>query len=161
MSYETIRYIVDDGVATITLDRPERLNAWNDTMSEELSEAMTAADADAAVRAVVLTGAGRAFCAGADLSASGGDTFDDTARPERRERRPMVMPYDLHKPVIAAINGHAVGVGITYPLMADVRFVADDAKLQFAFVRRGVLPELSSHAILPGSSACRMLRICF
>lgn len=150
MSYETVLYEVDDGVAVITMNRPERLNAWNPTMARELSHALNAADHDDAVRAIVLTGAGRAFCAGADLSA-GADTFDDSANPERMssDANPRVLPYQLHKPVIAAINGAAVGVGITYPLLADVRIVAEDAKLQFAFVRRGMLPELASHAILP------------
>ena len=150
MDYETILVDVEHGVALITLNRPERLNAWNPAMARDLSAALRAADDDDAVRAIVLTGAGRAFCAGADLS-GGGDTFDDSARERRMtaDGAPQVLPYELRKPVIAAINGAAVGVGITYPLLADVRFVAEDAKLQFAFVRRGMLPELASHAILP------------
>jgi enoyl-CoA hydratase/carnithine racemase len=99
---------------------------------------------------VVLTGAGRAFCAGADLE-RGADTFDDARNETRRNREdhPMRLPYELRKPVIAAINGAAVGVGITYPLLADIRLVAADAKISFAFVRRGMMPELASHAILP------------
>jgi enoyl-CoA hydratase/carnithine racemase len=111
---------------------------------------LDAADRDDAVRAIVITGAGRAFCAGADLS-GGGETFDDGSNPQRMtsDANPRVLPYDVRKPVIAAINGAAIGVGITYPLLADIRFVAADAKIQFAFVRRGVLPELASHAILP------------
>ncbi len=150
MSFETVLYDVEDGVALITLNRPERLNAWSPQLARELTQALTDADRDDAVRAVVLTGAGRAFCAGADLAA-GGDTFDDDANPQRMtgDSTPRLLPYDLRKPVIAAINGAAVGVGITYPLLADIRIVAADAKIQFAFVRRGMLPELASHAILP------------
>jgi enoyl-CoA hydratase/carnithine racemase len=150
MTSETVLYEVDRGVATITLNRPDRLNAWNPRLARELSLALDAADADDAVRAVVLTGAGRAFCAGADLG-SGADTFNDARNESRRNREdhPTRLPYELRKPVIAAINGAAIGVGITYPLLADVRFVATDAKISFAFVRRGMIPELASHAILP------------
>lgn len=152
MAYQTVIVDVSGGVMTITLNRPERLNAWNAQMSAELSEALDAADGDDAVRAVVLTGAGRAFCAGADLG-GGGSTFDDTtgARAERAAapEPEFRYPWQVRKPVIAAINGAAIGVGITYPLLADLRFVAEDAKISFAFVRRGVIPELASHAILP------------
>jgi enoyl-CoA hydratase/carnithine racemase len=150
MSWETVGYEVDQGVATVTLNRPERLNAWNAQLAHELSLALDAADSDDAVRSVVLTGAGRAFCAGADLE-KGDATFDNTrneARRDRQEQR-LRLPYELRKPVIAAINGAAVGVGITYPMLADVRFVAADAKISFAFVRRGMMPELASHTILP------------
>lgn len=147
MSYETILIEVDDvGVATITLNRPERMNAWNTQMGIELSRALGAIDADDAVRSVVLTGAGRAFCAGADLERGGG-TF--TGDGDAATREPLLLPHAIRKPVVAAINGHAVGVGITYPLLCDVRFVAEDAKLAFAFVRRGIMPELASHAVLP------------
>jgi enoyl-CoA hydratase/carnithine racemase len=150
MSWETVGYEVDDGVATVTLNRPERLNAWNTQLARELSMALDEADGDDAVRSIVLTGAGRAFCAGADLE-QGAATFDDARNESRRERQdyPLRLPYELRKPVIAAINGPAVGVGITYPLLADVRFVAVDAKISFAFVRRGMMPELASHSILP------------
>lgn len=149
--FEQITVDVDDaGVATITLNRPERMNAWTAQMGDELSEANEALDHDDAVRAIVYTGAGRAFCAGADLGA-GGSTFDNSTRtdepPSERRRRALLVPWQLRKPTIAAINGHAVGVGITYPLQCDVRFVAEDAKIQFAFVRRGVMPELASHVI--------------
>jgi enoyl-CoA hydratase/carnithine racemase len=150
MTYETVLVERRGSVALLTLNRPERLNAWSPQLARELSGALGEADRDDAVRAIVITGAGRAFCAGADLSA-GGDTFDDDANPERMasDANPRLLPYDVRKPVIAAINGAAVGVGITYPLLADIRFVAADAKIQFAFVRRGMLPELASHTILP------------
>jgi enoyl-CoA hydratase/carnithine racemase len=148
MDYEQIAVETDGRVSVITLNRPERMNAWTARMGAELSAAFTLADRDDRVRAIVLTGAGRAFCAGADL-ASGGATFDRTQRdPEEATGGELVLPWQIRKPVIAAINGHAVGVGITLPLTADVRYVAEDAKLQFAFVRRGVLPELSSHVLL-------------
>ncbi len=150
MSWDTVLYEVDGGVATVTLNRPERMNAWNGALARDLSSALNAADADDDVRCLVITGAGRAFCAGADLE-RGAETFDDTRNESRRNREdePLRLPYELRKPVIAAINGAAVGVGITYPLLADIRFVAADAKISFAFVRRGMMPELASHAILP------------
>lgn len=148
MTFETIRYEVAGGVATVTLDRPEAMNAWNATMGDELGVAMAAADADDAVRAVVVTGAGRAFCAGADLSRAEG-AFGTGSESPRRTEGPRRWPYQIAKPVIAAVNGHAIGVGITYPLLCDLRFVAAEAKVQFAFVRRGVMPELASHTLLP------------
>lgn len=117
-------------------------------MGRELSQAFRALDGDPAVRVIVLTGAGRAFCAGADLG-GGSATFDSDRPADREAREPLVLPWQLRKPVIAAINGHAIGVGITLPLTADVRYIAEEAKVQFAFVRRGVVPELSSHVILP------------
>ena len=150
MTYETILFDVKDGVATVTLNRPERMNAWTPKMAVELSKAMTLCNETDQVRAVVLTGAGRAFCAGADLG-RGGETFKSGERRREEQRREVpkeLFPWQIDKPVIAAINGHAVGVGITYPMMCDVRFVAEDAKIQFAFVRRGVIPELASHAIV-------------
>ncbi|MEA3218259.1 MAG: hypothetical protein QOJ19_4415 [Acidimicrobiia bacterium] len=149
-SSNTVLYEIDNGVATVTLNRPERLNAWNAQLARELSEALAAADGDRSVRAIVLTGAGRAFCAGADLE-QGGDTFDSGRNEARRPENstPLRLPHELRKPVVAAINGAAVGVGITFPLLADVRIVAEDAKISFAFVRRGMIPELASHAILP------------
>ena len=148
MDYEAILLDVKDRVATITLNRPERMNAWTGQMALELTDAMRRCHEDDGVRAVVLTGAGRAFCAGADLGGRG-ETFGGRERRAAAERPPPpVYPYMIDKPVIAALNGHAVGVGITYPMLCDVRFVAEDAKLQFAFVRRGVLPELASHVIV-------------
>jgi enoyl-CoA hydratase/carnithine racemase len=132
---------IDEGVALLTLAQPERLNRWTTRMAEEVGDAMVRLDADPAVKAVVLTGAGRAFCAGLDLSAA--PSFEPDSRPE-----PMTLPWQVGKPVIAAINGHAIGVGITFALTADVRFVARTAKIQFPFVRLGLVSELGSHAIL-------------
>ncbi|HZT66847.1 MAG TPA: enoyl-CoA hydratase-related protein [Acidimicrobiales bacterium] len=145
MDYEQILYEVDDGVALVTLNRPEKLNAMTAQMGAEMDDAMAEADEDDDVRVVVVTGAGRGFCAGADLGAGGrfGAGWGK-ANPELRRKLPM----DVRKPVIAAINGPAVGAGLTWPLQADVRYVAEDAKLAFAFVRRGVSPELASHVIL-------------
>lgn len=146
MDLETVLYDVNDGVATVTLNRPEAMNAWTAQLADDLARAMGAADADEAVRAVVVTGAGRAFCAGADLSGGeGGFAPGD----KRADDLPRLMPHKVRKPVIAAINGHAVGVGITYPMLCDIRIAASEAKIQFAMVRRGILPELGSHVILP------------
>jgi enoyl-CoA hydratase/carnithine racemase len=146
MSYEAILIAVEDGVLTITLNRPERMNAWNAQMASELSAALRAANVDDGVRAIVVTGAGRAFCAGADLGGGGGTFAGREGRPAPKVE--PILPWQIDKPVIAAINGAAVGVGITYPMMCDIRIVAEDAKIQFAFVRRGVIPELSSHVIV-------------
>jgi enoyl-CoA hydratase/carnithine racemase len=146
MDYEQIVYEVQDGVALVTLNRPDKLNAMTALMGAEMGDAMAEADADDAVRVVVMTGAGRAFCAGADLGS--GKRFGAGWGELERDYRHR-WPMQVRKPVIAAINGPAVGAGLTWPLQADMRFVADDAKLAFAFVRRGVLPELASHVILP------------
>jgi enoyl-CoA hydratase/carnithine racemase len=140
MSYEEIRYAVEDRVATITLDRPERMNAFTAKMCGELIRALDAADQDDEVRVVIVTGAGRAFCAGADLG-SGGDTFDskkqgyaDTIDTHRDGGGLVSLKiYSLKKPVIAAINGAAVGVGITMTLPMDVRIMAEGAKVGFVF----------------------------
>ena len=146
MNLSTVLYDVNDGVAIITLNRPEAMNAWTPQLSDELSLAMGQADEDDSVRAVVVTGAGRAFCAGADLS--GGESGFLGGRPGD-DNRPRLLPHHVRKPVIAAINGHAVGVGITYPMLCDIRTASETAKIQFAMVRRGILPELGSHALLP------------
>ncbi len=148
MSEPLVRSEVRGTTALLTLNRPESLNAWSAEMAHALAGCLAQADADDAVRAVVVTGAGRAFCAGAALQ-PGGETFS----PGQRARASAggsahPYPFEIHKPVIAAINGHAIGVGITYPMTCDLRFVAEDAKVQFAFVRRGVLPELGSHVIV-------------
>lgn len=148
MAFETILTSTDDGVTTITLNRPERMNAWNETMAAEIGTALSAAESDDAVRVVVITGQGRAFCAGADLG-EGEDTFRevDDVNPHIAGT-PPTMPWDISKPVVTAINGHAIGVGMTFPMTTDLRFVAADAKMQFAFVRRGIVPELGSLRLL-------------
>src|SRR3954462_1051125 len=154
--FEEIRYEVADGVLTITLDRPDRLNAFTGVMARELIEAFDRSDADDDVRAVIVTGAGRGFCAGADLEA-GGDTFNAEARGREydgdgpRDGGGMVTLriYESLKPVIAAINGPAVGVGITMTLPMDVRIAAQGAKIGFVFARRGITPEAASSWFLP------------
>lgn len=149
---ETVRTDVDRRVAIITLNRPEALNAWNGPLNRDLETALVWARDDDDIGAIVITGAGRAFCAGADLS-SGGNTFadDDAKGPDddRQARTVSLYPWDIPKPVVAAINGHAVGIGATYALACDLRFAANEAKIGFVFSRRGMLPELASHAILP------------
>ena len=155
MSYEEIRYEVDAGILTLTLDRPERLNAFTNTMAHELMDAFDRADADDDVRVVVVTGAGRGFCAGADLGA-GGETFDWRRRgtdegdvPRDTGGRVTLRIFDSTKPVIAAINGPAVGVGITMTLPMDVRLVSSQARMGFVFARRGIVPEACSSWFLP------------
>jgi enoyl-CoA hydratase/carnithine racemase len=156
MDFEQIRYEVADNVLTITLDRPDRLNAWTPTMQRELIEAFDRADADDEVRAIVVTGAGRAYCAGADLEA-GGATFDWREReregngevPRDGGGQFVLRVFDSTKPVIAAINGPAVGVGITMTLPMDVRIAAEGAKMGFVFTRRGIVPEACSSWFLP------------
>ena len=177
MTFREIRYDVEDGVCTVTLNRPDRLNAVTTTMLGELGEAWDRADADDAVRAVIVTGAGRAFCAGADLGA-GGATFDyrrASAGGAPAPRRPAARTadaaarrrsasaedhrdgggivtlriFDMKKPVIAAINGPAVGFGITLTLPMDVRLASTAARIGFVFARRGVVPEACSTWFLP------------
>ena len=154
MAFEEIRYEVDDHVLTITLDRPDRLNAFTPTMGRELIEAFDQADADDDVRAIVVTGEGRGFCAGADLGA-GGSTFDwrerqtDEEIPRDGGGQVALRIFASSKPVIAAINGPAVGVGITMTLPMDIRLAADGAKIGFVFARRGIVPEACSSWFLP------------
>jgi enoyl-CoA hydratase/carnithine racemase len=154
LDFERIRYEVADGVLAITLNRPDRLNAFTETMMHELIAAFDASDADDDVRAVIVTGEGRAFCAGADLAA-GGETFDWRERaasgevPRDGGGRVVLRIYDSLKPVIAAINGPAVGVGITMTLPMDIRLAADGAKIGFVFARRGIVPEACSSWFLP------------
>jgi enoyl-CoA hydratase/carnithine racemase len=154
VDYEQIRYEVADSVLTITLNRPDRLNAFTPTMLAELLDAFDRADADDDVRAVIVTGAGRGFCAGADLEA-GGSTFDYRERgvedevPRDGGGRLTLRIFESTKPVIAAINGPAVGVGITMTLPMDVRFAASGAKIGFVFARRGIVPEAASSWFLP------------
>lgn len=153
MQYEQIRYEVTDRVLTITLNRPDKLNAFTPTMCRELLDAFERADRDDDVRVVIVTGAGRAFCAGADLS-TGGDTFDNTARDTIADHRDggglvSLRIFESTKPVIAAINGPAVGVGITMTLPMDVRLAASSARIGFVFARRGIVPEACSSYFLP------------
>ena len=153
MAYEQILHEVVDGVLTITLHRPEKLNAFTPTMMRELIDAFDRADADDAVRAVIVTGAGRAFCAGADLSGGGG-TFDNTARDTLETHRDggglvALRIFESKKPIIAAINGPAVGVGITMTLPMDVRLASTAARMGFVFARRGIVPEACSSWFLP------------
>ncbi len=153
MNYEQISLSVADGIATLTLNRPERLNAYTPQMRREIAHAFGCCDEDDAVRAVVVTGAGRAFCAGADLSAGTAmfDHRDDPAYLERlaAERAAAVRPWEMRKPVIAAINGVAVGVGATMTLQWDLRLAAESARIGFVFVRLGLPPEALSTWILP------------
>jgi enoyl-CoA hydratase/carnithine racemase len=150
--YEQILYDVDDGIATITLNRPDRLNAFTQTLADELIDACDRVDADDAVRAVIVTGAGRAFCAGADLG-SGGETFKrgggTDGDPRDSGGRVTLRIFDLKKPIIAAVNGPAVGIGATVQLPMDIRIAADDARFGFVFARRGIVPEAASSWFLP------------
>jgi enoyl-CoA hydratase/carnithine racemase len=149
MPYEQIVVDVKDSIATLTLNRPEKLNAWTGKMGIELTEAFHDFDNNDDVRVIIVTGAGRAFCAGADLSPGGG-TFDTTGREQERQApRRAVRPWNMKKPIIAAINGAAVGVGITLPMQWDIRVAAESAKIGFVFVRRGVIPEALSTWLVP------------
>ncbi len=146
---------VADRVMTITLNRPDRLNAWTGQMGEELMLAFDRSDADDEVRVVIVTGAGRGFCAGADL-ATGGETFDYRAREAVADGAPRdnggqftLRVFQSKKPVIAAINGPAVGVGATMTLPMDVRLASEEARMGFVFARRGIIPEACSSWFLP------------
>lgn len=165
-SFETICLDVDQGIATITLNRPDRMNAFTAQMMAELIAAFDATDADDAVRAVIVTGAGRAFCAGADLAA-GGATFDYAKRGEGGPLQPdgtidfthdgvrdnggrlTLRIFASLKPVIGAINGAAVGIGATMQLPMDFRLASDAARFGFVFARRGIVPEAASSWFLP------------
>lgn len=141
--YETIAVTRDGPVATVTLNRPDQLNAWDWQMHRELRHAYARLDADDEVRAIVLTGAGRAFCAGAALAPKG-ETFDGSRDPSAWDDRyppPVFDVPDLLTPVIAAINGAAVGAGATMTVSCDIRIAASDAKIGFVFNRRGVIPD--------------------
>jgi len=168
LAYAQILTDISDGILTVTLNRPEKLNAFTATMMTEMIDAFRKANADDAVRAIIVTGAGRAFCAGADLSAGAG-TFDATARRDRPERnagpvatvdwsdervrdgggRLTLAIFDCLKPVIAAVNGPAVGVGATMQLAMDIRIASDAARFGFVFARRGIVPEAASSWFLP------------
>lgn len=146
--YQDIAYSVDDRVAVISLNRPEKLNAFSTLMGAELSDALRRSDADDHVRAVVITGAGRAFCAGADFSGGPG-VFGTPNKDSFRSDALEFHPWDVRKPVIAAINGHAVGLGMTMALQCDIRYIAADARWGIVQNRRGVLPDFRSHWTLP------------
>jgi enoyl-CoA hydratase/carnithine racemase len=168
MAYEQILTQAKDGILTITLNRPEKLNAFTGTMMNELIDAFEKASVDDAVRVIVVTGAGRAFCAGADLSA-GAATFDYDKRTDRPDRqggsgsdidwsderirdgggRLTLAIFECLKPVIAAVNGPAVGVGATMQLAMDIRIASDQARFGFVFSRRGIVPEAASSWFLP------------
>ena len=168
MAYEQITYEVADNILTITLNRPDKLNAYTRIMQSEMIDAFDRADADDNVRAIIVTGAGRAFCAGADLSA-GGATFDSAARGDRKTApvrdngevdwsdeavrdgggRLTLRIFKCLKPVIAAVNGPAVGIGVTMQLAMDIRIAADSARFGFVFARRGIVPEACSSWFLP------------
>jgi 2-(1,2-epoxy-1,2-dihydrophenyl)acetyl-CoA isomerase len=149
MGYEQVLYEVDGGIATVTLNRPDKLNAFTGTMGEELWDAFNAAVRDPAVRAIIFTGAGRAFCAGVDLQAvaqpgqasliSAGDFI---------RKFPEAM-YHCPKPSICAMNGHAIGVGVTMAVSFDLRIAAEDAKLAVPFAKLGMLPGFGSTQLLP------------
>ena len=155
-TFETLIYAVEDGIATITLNRADKLNAFTAKMMVELIAVFDLTDADDAVRVVIVTGAGRAFCAGADLS-GGGSTFDRT-NPQALEReegkvgdvyrdgggRVTLRIFNSLKPVIAAVNGAAVGVGVTMQLPMDIRMASTDARFGFVFAKRGITPEAAS-----------------
>lgn len=166
MAYETILYQVQDRILTITLNRPDKLNAFTPTMQHELIDAFDCADRDDNVRAVIVTGAGRAFCAGADLSV-GAATFDRDARGTPLRRLPdgsidysdpqlrdgggqvTLRIFKCLKPVIAAVNGPAVGIGATMQLAMDIRIASEDARFGFVFSQRGIVPEAASSWFLP------------
>ena len=166
MAYETILYDVADQILTITLNRPDKLNAYTPTMQAELIAAFDAADADDNVRAIIVTGAGRGFCAGADLS-SGADTFDRDARKGPVKRladgsvdysddkvrdgggQVTLRIFKCLKPVIAAVNGPAVGIGATMQLAMDIRIASENARFGFVFSQRGIVPEAASSWFLP------------
>ncbi len=166
MAYEQIIYDVKDGIATITMNRPEKLNAFTGIMMNEMIDAFDKADADDDVRAVIVTGAGRAFCAGADLSA-GGKTFDYENRSEDSPVGPngelrytsesardgggrlTLRIFECLKPVIAAVNGPAVGIGSTMQMAMDIRIASDTARFGFVFSRRGIVTEAASSFFLP------------
>jgi enoyl-CoA hydratase/carnithine racemase len=152
--YKEIRYEVDGPTLVITMDRPDHLNAFTGVMREEMIDAYHRADADDSVRVIIVTGAGRAFCAGADLG-RGPSTFDRTRDGQRAEEHRdggglvTLEIFKLKKPVIAAINGAAVGVGVTMTLPMDIRLASTQARMGFVFSRRGIVPEACSTYFLP------------
>jgi len=154
MDFEQIIYNIEDRVAIITLNRPEKLNAWTPKMMEEILQALDRADKDDSVRVVIFTGTGRAYCAGADLSAGGFRLTGSSAREQKVHRdtagQVTLRMFNMKKPIIGAINGHAVGVGITMTTAMDVRIASAAAtKIGFVFNRRGIVPEGCCTYFLP------------
>ena len=148
MAFSTIDVTTDDFVTTITLNRPERLNALTLTMADELFDALHAHDQDDATRVFIITGAGRGFSAGADLADSASETHQATNSPTLAERLYQAL-VDIEKPVIAAINGVAVGGGCTLTLLCDIRLAAESARFQLPFTKLGISAELGSTYTLP------------
>ena len=163
MKYETIKYEIDNNILTITLNRPDKLNAFTGQMMDELIFAFDSAGKDDEVRVIIVTGEGRGFCAGADLS-SGNDTFNRDVRNNKGDQvdhkkdpewirdgggKTTLSIFECPKPIIAAINGPAVGVGVTMTLPMDIRLASEDAKFGFVFARRGLVPEAASSWFLP------------
>jgi len=151
MSYDTILFTVDgDGVATLTLNRPEKRNAWNRHMGMEIRQALRDADARDDVRAIVVTGAGKDFCVGADLE-GGGTVFDEARARDAAAsgERLTLKAWDVRKPIIAALNGAVAGVGATLPLQWDIRLAGESTRIGFVFVKRGLVPEAASTWLLP------------
>lgn len=161
---ETVAVDVDMGVATVTLWRPEKLNAIDATMQRELEDALRGLDADADVRAIVLTGAGSSFCAGADVSALAGHAGGEARPPELRQamrhgsRRVAATLLDLETPLVAAVRGHAAGAGVGLALAADVVVAAEDATFTVAFARRGLVPDYGVTFLLPRLVGLRAAR---
>lgn len=160
--YETVAYDLADGICVVGLNRPTRRNAYTTLMGVEVGQALAEADADDAVRAVVVTGVGEAFCVGADLDQGsavpdGGEHSPDLTPPDwwrfpsgqPYDEVRLLHPYEVRKPVIAAINGHAVGAGMTLAMLCDIRYAAEDAKLGFPFAARGLIPDLMAHWTVP------------
>ena len=163
MKYETIKYEIDNNILTITLNRPDKLNAFTGQMMDELIFAFDSAGKDDEVRVIIVTGEGRGFCAGADLS-SGNNTFNRDVRNNKGDQedhkkdpewirdgggKTTLAIFECPKPIIAAINGPAVGVGVTMTLPMDIRLASEDAKFGFVFARRGLVPEAASSWFLP------------
>lgn len=144
---ETVLYAIEDGVARVTLNRPEALNAWTPALGRAYFDRLQEADADPEVRAIVLTGAGRGFCAGADFDHLR-KVEENGSQPEL-DPRPQSFPRSLRKPVIAAINGPCAGLGFVMAMMCDIRFAAPGAKLTTAFARRGLIAEYGLSWVLP------------
>ncbi len=159
MDYQQILYYVDEGILTITLNRPDKLNAFTAQMMREMIDALDRADADDGVKAIIVTGAGRGFCAGADLS-SGADTFnaDSATKKQTSDQAKSIADggglltlriFDCLKPIISACNGPAVGIGATMQCAMDIRLASNSAKYGFVFSKRGIVPEACSSWFLP------------